>query len=122
MTIDIAFSLLVTVPRDFIPKRFLYPPEAVLFASVVWFYRIEKKKKKKKKIKLKKKARGGGGGLFFQRQYQTKPNQIKPKPVQRLRERTSEQVTLDLNMTSPYVSFWVTFESFEQDQGSNFLD
>ena len=43
MTIDIAFSLLVTVPRDFIPKRFLYPPEAVLFASVVWFYRNEKK-------------------------------------------------------------------------------
>ena len=47
MTIDIAFSLLVTVPRDFIPKRFLYPPEAVLFASVVWFYQNEKKKKKK---------------------------------------------------------------------------
>ena len=46
MTIDIAFSLLVTVPRDFIPKRFLYPPEAVLFASVVWFYRNEKKRKK----------------------------------------------------------------------------
>ena len=102
MTIDIAFSLLVTVPRDFIPKRFLYPPEAVLFASVVWFYRNEKKKKKKKLNKIK---RQGEGGVFFQRQYQTKPNQIKPKPVQRLRERTSEQVTLDLNMTSPYISF-----------------
>ena len=59
MTIDIAFSLLVTVPRDFIPKRFLYPPEAVLFASVVWFYRNEKKK-----IKLNETARRGGGVLF----------------------------------------------------------
>ena len=66
MTIDIAFSLLVTVPRDFIPKRFLYPPEAVLFASVVWFYRNEKKKKKKKKKlnKIKRQGEGGGGDLF----------------------------------------------------------
>ena len=63
MTIDIAFSLLVTVPRDFIPKRFLYPPEAVLFASVVWFYRNEKRKKKKlNKIK----RQGEGGGVLFQ--------------------------------------------------------
>ena len=60
MTIDIAFSLLVTVPRDFIPKRFLYPPEAVLFASVVWFYRNEKKKKKKKLNKIKWQGEGGG--------------------------------------------------------------
>ena len=64
MTIDIAFSLLVTVPRDFIPKRFLYPPEAVLFASVVWFYRNEKKKKKKKLNKIK--WQGEGGGVLFQ--------------------------------------------------------
>ena len=62
------------------------------------------------------------GGMLFQWQDQTKPNQIKPKPAQRLRETTSEQVTSDLNMTSPYISFWVTLESFEQDQGSNFLD
>ena len=64
MAIDIAFSLLVTVPRDFIPKRFLYPPEAVLFASVVWFYRNEKKKKKKKLNKIK--WQGEGGGVLFQ--------------------------------------------------------
>ena len=63
MTLDIAFSLLVTVPRDFIPKRFLYLPEAVLFASVVWFYRNEKKKKKKKLNKIK---RQGEGGVLFQ--------------------------------------------------------
>ena len=91
-----------------------------LYYSQVLFGFIGMKKKKKKRHKIKR--QGEGGGVFFQRQYQTKPNQIKPKPVQRLRERTSEQVTLDLNMTSPYISFWVTFESFEQDQGSNFLD
>ena len=102
--------------NDFFIHQKLY------YSQVLFDFIGLKKKKKKKKKKLNKIKRQGEGGVFFQRQYQTKPNQIKPKPVQRLRERTSEQVTLDLNMTSPYISFWVTFESFEQDQGSNFLD
>ena len=76
MTIDITFSLLVTVPRDFIPKRFLYPPEAVLFASVVWFYRNEKRKKKK----LNKKRQGEGGGCSFNDK--TKLNQTKSNQSQ----------------------------------------
>ena len=75
MTIDIAFSLLVTVPRDFIPKRFLYPPEAVLFASVVWFYQNEKKKKKLNKIKWQ-----GEGGCSFNDK--TKLNQTKSNQSQ----------------------------------------
>ena len=75
MTIDIAFSLLVTVPRDFIPKRFLYPPEAVLFASVVWFYQNEKKKKKLSKIKWQ-----GEGGCSFNDK--TKLNQTKSNQSQ----------------------------------------
>ena len=78
MAIDIAFSLLVTVPRDFIPKRFLYPPEAVLFASVVWFYRNEKKKKKKKLNKIK--WQGEGGGCSFNDK--TKLNQTKSNQSQ----------------------------------------
>ena len=75
MTIDIAFSLLVTVPRDFIPKRFLYPPEAVLFASVVWFYRNEKKKKKKKLNKIKRQGERGRSFNDKTKLNQTKSNQ-----------------------------------------------